>query len=123
MPRRCLPGALGAGLLVVAPAPDALEERLPFGGAERKAASAGVLGVTYRDGPADAGYFNALITGVAVAGLAPLDVGGYMDLRSGHRGSFASAPIRSTDSSGPRACLTRFVQARLKRSSSSPDSR
>jgi GNAT superfamily N-acetyltransferase len=110
-----LPGA--------APAPDSAEERLPSRRAERKVAAAGILGVAHPDAPANAGDFNALIPGVAVAGFAPLDVCWCGFLRAGHRGSFASMLIMAADSPGARAWLTRLVQARLKRSSSSSDSR
>src|SRR6516162_5650712 len=112
---------LVTGLTAVSAVLDVTDECGPFLRCDGEAGTVRVLRIAYQAACSGLGDLDAIVASGAPAGLAPWP-GQYRVLRGCHCCSFASVRIMAADSAGSRAWVTRWVQARVNRSTSSPAS-
>jgi len=101
---------------------DVASKHCPGLRADGEAGACRVLRVADQAARSGLGDLDAVVASGAAAGLAPW-AGQCRVLRGGHGCSLASVRIIAADSAGSRAWVTRWVQARVNRSTSSPASR
>jgi len=112
---------LVTGLTAVSAVLDVTDESGPFLRSDDEADAVRVLRIADQAACSGLGDLDAIVASGAPAGLAPWP-GQYRVLRGCHCCSFASVRIMAADSAGSRAWVTRWVQARVNRSTSSPAS-
>jgi len=101
---------------------DVMDEYGPCLRPDGEAGTVRVLRIADQAARSGLGDLDAVVAAGAAAGLAPWS-GQYRFLRGGHCCSFASVRIMAADPAGSRAWVTRWVQARVNRSTSSAASR